>query len=79
MSAPECAHGAPIGVECPACERAADQGHAPVRPPRTVRLFPARWSSNCGECFALILPGDQIGPLPDSDEFGCSECVRDLS
>lgn len=78
MSAPECDHGAPVGVECPACERAADQGHAP-RPPRVVRITRARWSSNCPECYRLILPGDDVGPLPDSDVFGCADCVRSLS
>lgn len=75
-----CPHGEDVNVECGPCERAAEQGHAP-RPPRTVRMFRARWSSNCPSCQCLILPGDEVASLPEGSGggIGCADCVRTLS
>lgn len=75
MPADDCEHGSPPYVECPACERAADQGHRPAPSgPRSVVFVSARYTSNCPECLALILPGDEISNV--SGTYLCRPCAE---
>lgn len=76
MPAPDCDHGSPPHVECPACERAADQGHLPARPSRHRAVYvTARYTSSCPDCRALILPGDEISHVAGA--YLCRPCTED--